>query len=81
MPDNQERLFERIRVGMNVCDISDHTVGAVAGIDGGNVQVDCANATAGVSADVIFTIGRDMVTLQCSASGMERYIAQAELAI
>ena len=80
MPDNQGQVFDRIRIGMSVRDISDHRVGMVAGLEGAIVRVDCASGSAWLSADVIFTVEQDVVTLLCSKRGLERYIVHPPLA-
>jgi hypothetical protein len=80
MPDNQERVFDRIRVGMSVRDISDRRVGMVAAVEGTIVRVDCANGSAWLSADVIFTVDQEVVTLLCSKTGLQRYVVHPPLA-
>jgi hypothetical protein len=80
MSDSQSRVFDAIRVGMSVRDVSDRRVGMVAAVEDSKVRVDVETGSAWLSGDVIFTVERGVVTLLCSRKSLKQYIVTPPLA-
>jgi hypothetical protein len=80
MSDSQSRVFDAIRVGMSVRDVSDRRVGMVAAVGDSAVRVDVETGSAWLSGDVIFTVERGVVTLLCSRKSLKQYIVTPPLA-
>jgi hypothetical protein len=80
MSDSQSRVFDAIRVGMSVRDVSDRRVGMVAAVGDSKVRVDVETGSAWLSGDVIFTVERGVVTLLCSGKSLKQYIVTPPLA-